>query len=522
MLLVQNYIFFTLLLVTAICGIIIVAAFKITGTMEDALPKKLAEYDERLAKGDYEAFPSDSVLGTGGYIEIYDEKGNIKYSSLQKEAVQSFTAEELEFIPKYGHDYLIQVSTLDTDRKGTLVFVNLPIFLSDGSKKDEIYVFDDNYKALYSSVKDHERQFTKKQYELLTNSFSETYSIQKHIFKSNMGNDMTMVIFSQRLNNDTFLNRIWYTVKNAALGFAILYFSVIILFIMWLNRKVRKPLVLLKGALNDFAKGKRESYLDYKGPREFVEICDSFNNMSQRLYESEKKQKELEQEKQEMLADISHDLKTPITVIQGYANAINDGLVSENERDMYLEIIAQKTNELNELINVFYEYSKMEHPDFELNLRPIDICVFLRDYMAQKYNELTIAGFEVDVDIPENHIVCNIDKIQMQRAFENIISNSVKHNDRGTMLYCLFEEREDTVRIVFADNGYGIPKQIMGDVFKPFAVGEKSRGNHGSGLGLSVSKKIIEAHGGDIRLVDPCRNGYKTEFEIIIPIYSVK
>ena len=160
----------------------------------------------------------------------------------------------------------------------------------------------------------------------------------------------------------------------------------------------------------------------------------------------------------------------------------------------------------------------MEHPNYNLELKEKDICIFLRNYMADKYNEIDLQGYELEVDIPEERIICNIDQVELSRAFENIINNSIKHNESGTIISCSLSRQEDYVKIILADNGCGIPEAIKKDIFDPFVVGEKSRSKQGSGLGLAVSKKIINAHKGTISLIEPPRNHYKVEFEILIPI----
>ena len=261
--------------------------------------------------------------------------------------------------------------------------------------------------------------------------------------------------------------------------------------------------------------GKRQNYLEYDGPQEFCDICDSFNDMSKKLYDSEQKRKKLEEDKQQMLADISHDLKTPITVIKGYSKAICDNLVDEDEIDQYLMTINRKADDLDELINTFHEYSKMDHPNYNFKFEKTDICEFTRIYLAQKYEELYLSGVEIEVDIPEEIIYCSIDKLQIKRVFDNLVSNAQKHNKNQISILFRVEKYEDKVKINIADNGYGIPEEIKNEIFEPFVVGEKSRTKKGSGLGLAISKKIIEAHKGSIKLVKSKEN-YNTEFEILL------
>ena len=159
----------------------------------------------------------------------------------------------------------------------------------------------------------------------------------------------------------------------------------------------------------------------------------------------------------------------------------------------------------------------MEHPEYKLVLEKMDICEYIRAYLAQKYNELYINGVELDADIPENVIYCDIYKVQLKRVFENLVSNTLKHNKNKVSILFKIKKIDDKVRIIIADNGVGISKSIAKNIFEPFVVGEKSRTKQGSGLGLALSKKIIEAHNGSIRLVD-AKTNYKTVFEILLPI----
>ncbi|MGG7060712.1 histidine kinase dimerization/phospho-acceptor domain-containing protein, partial [Clostridium tertium] len=123
------------------------------------------------------------------------------------------------------------------------------------------------------------------------------------------------------------------------------------LFVMWLNWKVKKPLEKLNKAMISLSEGGTYESIEYKGSHEFMQICENFNAMSQKLNKSKEENEHLQSEKQKMLADISHDLKTPITIIQGYAKALSDGIISKDDQEKYLKIIYEKSNNLTELIN---------------------------------------------------------------------------------------------------------------------------------------------------------------------------
>jgi signal transduction histidine kinase len=180
-------------------------------------------------------------------------------------------------------------------------------------------------------------------------------------------------------------------------------------------------------------------------------------------------------------------------------------------------MIQKRSVMLNDLINNFYEFSKLEHPDYSLNMCRTDICNYFRDYVADQYMELETEGFVMEVEIPEEHVFCKVDAEQLKRVYANIIGNTVKYNGSGTHILFALSLGEDVVRMTIADSGEGIPDDIAGTIFEPFVVGEKARNNKGSGLGLSIARRIMQAHGGDIELLTD--DGYwKTKFVMTLPV----
>lgn len=520
-LLICNYIVFTLFLIVVLSAFFIMGMFVTGKEMMEIDPDLILEYEDTLLDEKYDELPVSKIFGQGSKIVILNDEFNEVYRSDEANGILNFSKDEIEHIPEGINDFNIFKEEFTNEKNEKCIAVSLYYF-KNGKNIQKLYVIDENLNILYQSNATKKTSLTKKEYELLTNTWDYKHSITKYTFKNSDNKDYTMIIYMPWENEGMLFSKVSLITKSVFSSFFVFYCILIGIFIMWLNRKVKKPLNLLHNAMLDFSNGQRQVYLNYKGPSEFEEICDSFNEMSRQLYESEQNRKKLEEDKQKMLADISHDLKTPITVIQGYAKGIYDGIISPEEQPQYLETIYKKSEGLTELINTFYEYSKMEHPDYSLNLEKYDICIFLRDYMADKYNELDIGGFELEVDILEEHIMCEIDKIQLKRAFENIITNSIKHNGSGTTFTCILSKCDDKVKICMADNGNGIQKEISDDIFEPFVVGEKSRSKQGSGLGLAVSRKIINDHGGSIRLVIPPHSDYKTEFEIILPIIDKK
>lgn len=510
-LLLGNYILFTFILAAILTTLLIFYVLRTVGIIENIDTTQIMNYGRMLEEKRFQEFPSERLLGAKGFILVLDQQQNIVYHSTHEYELPTFSADDIACIPQYSTTPEITVRNLTNAQGQRQIAVTVQENQSDTVAFRE-YILDENKRLIYKSDNLPMDTLTEVQYKLLTNNFSPEYSLLKHQFQADDGASYTMLLFGDRNVMLTAVGRAWSSFF-ILLGLA--YGTMVFFFILWLNRRIKKPLHLLCQELNSFESGKSHQ-ATYQGPREFVEIFDSFNDMSQRLQRSEEERQHLERAKQKMLADISHDLKTPITVIQGYAKALCDGVAPPDEQTQYLQIIEQKATGLNELINTFYQYSKMEHPDYSLTLAPYDICNYLRDFVADRYAGLELAGFLLEVDIPEQHIFCNIDTVQLGRAFDNIVNNSVKHNPKGTTLYFSLQPRRNCVRILLADNGIGIPDEIQQMIFEPFVVGEESRCSHGSGLGLSIAKKIVEAHHGTIQLLKPYSH-YSTVYKILLP-----
>lgn len=300
-----------------------------------------------------------------------------------------------------------------------------------------------------------------------------------------------------------------------------LYLLLMVLFCLLISNQLTKPLKLLKNAIENFTTGS-STRISYEGPKEFKDMVESFNALSDRLQKTEIENKRLADEKNKMLADISHDLKTPITVISGYARALHDGLIKEDEIQDYLRIINQKSESVAGLINQFYEYSKLEHPEFSFELTKLNIAEFLREFLVDKIDELTVNGFELEVNFPDNEVGYILgNEMQLRRVFENLIANTVAHTPKGTLLSFDMGCVGEKVLIRYEDNGGGISEDVADRIFEPFVVSDPARNKSGSGLGLSIAKKIVEYHGGTI-VLERYAGKSQTSYLITLPLYEEK
>lgn len=235
--------------------------------------------------------------------------------------------------------------------------------------------------------------------------------------------------------------------------------------------------------------------------------------------EQEAERQEYDRRRNLMLSDIAHDLRTPITTISGYAQALKDNVVQEeHKRQEYLQAIENKSKRMSDLINLLFEYVKLDSDGFSLDREELDLAELLRENAALIYQDMEDAGMDFEVDIPEEKYMINADKMQMSRVITNLMVNAIRHNQPGTKILLSMTERLGLVTVRVADTGSPIAEDIRETLFEPFSKGDKSRSDgKGSGLGLSIAKKVIDMHGYDLSLEDGPA-GYTKSFTIKLHI----
>lgn len=508
--LLGNYIVFTLLVIAVFVLALVLSFSSVEINLVDL--RQVGDYDAQLSSGRYDEFPVRRLLGEGGSIAVLDSRGHVVCNPAGISI--DLSPEETAYIPDVLSEYSVFTNELKTAGGQT----NYEITIS-GEGQSQLFILDQDFRLLYGSGDLLCGPISEKKYHLLSNTCFEGYTVRKYPFVAEGGEAYTLLLFWPDGRGDQTLQSLADSLSRSFEYFLLLYILLIVLLIFWLRRKISRPLNLLCGAFRDYQIG-GQLVPRYRGPREFVEIFDRFSDMARRLEDSERRRRALEETRRKMLAGIAHDLKTPVAVIQGYAKALGDGVIPPEERSRCLAALEQKSAGLNEQINAFYKYSRLEHPDFSLNLEQGDICTYFRDFVAEQYSDLELAGFSLEVDIPESRAPCMIDRGQLKRAFANIVGNAAKHTPQGTTLCFSLSVTAGSAVLALADNGPGIPAEVAPDIFTPFVMGDVSRGGTGSGLGLSIAKRIVETHGGSVRLGDSSDSRWSTVFEITLPIQS--
>lgn len=283
-------------------------------------------------------------------------------------------------------------------------------------------------------------------------------------------------------------------------------------FLRFLINHVDKPVQKIVSSLNSVAEGNYDEKINFKSRNEFDQIKDAFNEMSRKLEEAEKIKQNAENERTLLFANMAHDLKTPITSVIGFSKALSDGIILDDQKKKeYIETINAKAVRMNVLIDRLFEYVKLENADNILKKKSCDISEILRNCIADSYTEYEEKGIRLEIEIPENGVIKDVDKVEISRVFSNLLTNVLKHNADGIRVLV---KMDSDGCVTIADSGDALPKELSENLFKPFVSGDSSRSSQGgSGLGLALAYKIMKKHGGNLRFSSQVE-GYTKAFVV--------
>jgi len=286
-----------------------------------------------------------------------------------------------------------------------------------------------------------------------------------------------------------------------------------------ITKSILVPLDLLRFGSNQIKEGNLDFRLDYKGKDEFEQVFSDFDEMRQRLKDSVELQLRYETDKRELVAGISHDLRTPLTVIKGYVEGLRDGVANTPEKQQnYLNMIYRKACDMDSLVDNLFLFSKMDTGHYPFDFQTVELRGFLAEFFAQAKDEFSRKGLDISYeDHAEDGVFVKLDRREMGRVLANILGNSVKYKTEETgRVKAGLKRSGDGAVITIADDGPGVPQEELPKLFTRFYRGDPSRTNpqEGSGLGLAIAKHIVNYHDGTITA---CSNG-GIEITITLPV----
>lgn len=305
-----------------------------------------------------------------------------------------------------------------------------------------------------------------------------------------------------------FLIVVMHTFAPRAVGelqqlYMIVVFITTTMLIYWIYRSVSVPLAKLQKAARNIKEGNLDFEIRQESDDEIGQLCQDFEEMRLRLKANAEEKVAFDRENKELISNISHDLKTPITAIKGYVEGIMDGVADTPEKmDRYIKTIYNKANEMDLLINELTLYSKIDTNRIPYNFTTISAKDYFGDCGEDLHMELESKGIEFTYcNTMEEDCKVIVDPEQLRRVINNVVSNSVKYMDKPNGRVTMeVKDVGDFVQVELGDNGKGIAAKDLPYIFDRFYRTDASRNSSkgGSGIGLSIVKKIVEEHGGNI------------------------
>ena len=336
--------------------------------------------------------------------------------------------------------------------------------------------------------------------------------VEKREYRTVDGQERTLLTVSPILDEGAYAqvvnesHRLWLTLIPIA-AIAIIAAGT---FIVSIVKRAVKP---LNNIISSFKDGARGAAVD--GARictELLPIHDNFVELMG-LLQSEK------ENKQQLMADISHDLKTPLTVIRGYSQALRDGRVPASKQGAYLSVISERAVSASLLLDDLFAYSKMEHPAYQVAKERVDVLKMVRQAAAAFVIESEKEGFKLELDVPDVVVEALVDARLLNRALSNLFDNAIKHCGGEGLVRIECDVVDENVTISIANTGHGIPPELKGRIFDPFVTGDAARTTgKGTGLGLAITRTCVELNGGSIYMTSHSPEPFSTTFVCKFPV----
>lgn len=482
---------------------------------QNAMPiiDDIMQYEDELKAEDYSAIPIGAMKNSS--FAIFDENDKMIYFS-SKEIKNDLSQNEMDFVSDNYDGIWFNVLKLNDDTEKSYVVLKSQYDAQTQSDSVLGYCYlTEEYEIAGGNLFQGRKSLTEREFEILSSS---TLLKKKNVEKASFLTDdskLRTLAFVTPLGDEKVLKK----AQNTSRMIWVAMIPFVLLMILAETRifisHIKKVFYPIDEAVRNYETSRKFKVKPSDIPQELETFVYDFTDLIDMLNFEKNKKEEAYKEKQRVFANLSHDLRTPLTIIQGYSKAFIDGVVPEGKKHQYIQAIYDRAEGATDILDSVYEYSRLEHPDFQLNIQNDDFSEFCRAYIADKYSDLEFQGYVLDFSIVENPIMFSFDKALMKRLFNNIIDNSVKYNEKGVIIYFRLTETDNKILLTLGDNGKGIPKNVRENIFKPFVVGDEARSNNtGTGLGLTIANSIVNLHNGKMKLIYPAQKPYSVQIEI--------
>ena len=399
-------------------------------------------------------------------------------------------------------DYVSQNKTYLNGFIGTLSFniYSLRVFISDcegrllmiGGIAEEddpitagnIHVGDNMDDELFNSIKEDEHS------NLISDLNSKLKA--KYIFSSNKilldsGENAGFIVAFTR---DTGLNNLLHTLLKTIILSSLWIMLALLIVVYFITEKLVSPIREMSRAAKEYASGRFDVRVTVRGNDEIAELGTAFNNMAASLSTNE-------ETRRLFLANVSHDLRTPMTTISGYIDGMLDGAIPEDQRDYYLGVVASETRRLSRLVSSLLDITKIQAGERKFKMTSFDVCETCREIIIASEQRIVARRLSVSLNVDNDNMYAYADKDAVHQIIYNLVDNAIKYSTEGTEFVISVKDSDKKLLVSVFNYGEGISNEDLPHVFDRFFKADKSRGldKSGSGLGLFISRTICEAHG---------------------------
>jgi signal transduction histidine kinase len=305
------------------------------------------------------------------------------------------------------------------------------------------------------------------------------------------------------------LRRLSAYINNSLILGGSLAIVIAVLLTFVLSRRITSPIGVLAGAARRLGRGDLSQRVGFKGKGEVKVLTQAFNSMAADLEHAE-------QLRRNLIADVAHELRTPLSNIQGYLEAIRDGVMKPNAAT--IRSLSEETALLSRLVDELQELSLAEAGELKLVYQAEDITRLVKQAVASWQPQVTAKGIALSVDLPDDLPLVNIDWPRVNQVLHNLLENAVAHTYKGGTISVAAARKGDWIEVSVSDTGEGIPAEDLPNIFERFYRVDRSRARAtgGSGLGLTIARRLVEAHGGEITAESELGKG--SRFSFTLPI----
>jgi signal transduction histidine kinase len=312
-----------------------------------------------------------------------------------------------------------------------------------------------------------------------------------------------------------------YIIQGALTGFGLILLVVAGLGLL-LFRRLTQRLRNMQNVVAAFEQGDFDQRIDEGSSDEIGQLAACFNRMADTLVDTMEELRQADRMRRELVANVSHDLRSPLASIQGYLETVHmkDGSLDPEERQRYVKTALRNAQRLNDLVGELFELSKLETEQVEPTIESFPIAELVQDIVMQYEPQAETHEIDLQAELPERHARVEADIGLVERALSNLIDNAIHYTPTGGQVRVRLDNQERAVCVEVEDTGPGIPEDDLPHIFERFYRVEKSRDREqgGAGLGLAIAKTILELHGRTLEVESTVGEG--TTFRFSLPLVA--